>query len=435
VHSASASAAPRTSPQVEPEASAPPWPSRFWQSLRGFAAPSGEVLKGSAKSIVCEDRTLCRVLSEQAAGRDVAGRALSVVAISLHAHSRAENLPPPGPDECEPIEYWLVARSKAGVVEVDKLLELCNDGYGASGVGEDIVEVKPNRFSHTQSGGSSWRFSETQVRELSPRRVVSLETSGFWTIGPNRRQLSWNWETFSGSAQNYAPECAEGGPGPQHGEAEETRSSWIPIPVVDVEADYAASGWKQAELGACAAQVGADGTGFVAHGEHGGAADSHFKVVGLADGSFVLQVHDDHFVLSAKQKLHEDHLEVWAGNAPPRDFMAHCEEKLAEKPVQWGVRLADGAVFSGYGAPAVGRLQVEMASRDGAARLKIRLLDAASFVSFVYSDSDDGLRQKALIASSNLLFGNLRSLGETLRIHPEDAVCALSKQRLEPLLK
>lgn len=93
-----------------------------------------------------------------------------------------------------------------------------------------------------------------------------------------------------------------------------------------------------------------------------------------------------------------------------------------------------GAVFGGFGQPSADRVQVEWGGgeRDGSMRLKLRLLEAFSDITFVYSDSDDGAAQKALIATSSLVPGNIRSLGETLRIDPKNAVCRVREGRLEP---
>ncbi|MGC4086897.1 MAG: hypothetical protein QM756_03155 [Polyangiaceae bacterium] len=380
------------------------------------------------------------MVEEQPAGRDSDKRALSVVSISLGKKS-----PEPEAAEafgnCEPIEYWMVARSKLGIVETELLRELCNDGYGASGVGEDTIEVKPNQFSHQQYGGSAWRWSETQVLQLVPRRIIELGEFSNWNLGPNRTSSSWNWESFSGSAGAFTPLC---GPDEQplpdeDADAIEGKTfNWVLIPVVDVDTAYSTDGWKQVALGACAASVGGAPPQYLIHGERDGDADSRFSVVGLNDGSFVVEIHDDHWVLSAKRQLFEDHLELWLGDegGAGAGAGAHCDAKPTKKPEQWGISLRDGSVFSGYGAPAAERLQAELGPRDqGSVRLRVRPRDPVKGITFVYSDSDDGLKQKALLASSGLLFGNVRTLGATVRIVPSNATCGVREGRLEPILK
>jgi hypothetical protein len=147
-----------------------------------------------------------------------------------------------------------------------------------------------------------------------------------------------------------------------------------------------------------------------------------------------VEIRDDHFVLAAKRPAFEDHLEVWTGRAEPRSIEMLCEAEPVGKPKQWGVRVADGTVWSGSGSPGVERLQAELGSREGSVRLRLRLLDAAPFITFVYSDSDDGTSQKAPIATSSLAFARTRTFGETLRIDPKSATCRVRDGRLEPQL-
>ncbi len=46
------------------------------------------------------------------------------------------------------------------------------------------------------------------------------------------------------------------------------------------------------------------------------------------------------------------------------------------------------------GSPGVERLQAELGSGEGSVRMRLRLLDAAPFITFVYSDSDDGTSRR-----------------------------------------
>lgn len=418
------------------------WPSRQKLTGRGLIAPAGGALKGTPKTIVCEERQPCRVLEVQDAGQDEAGLHLQIVKLSLAAKSMDPSDPARITDGCEPIEYWLLARGKAGVQSAELLLELCNDGYGAAGIGSDDVTVGNNRFGHAQSGGSAWRWGETEVLQLSPRRILEQAQSGYWSASSNRWERSWSWERFSGNESHFSPRCQADGSIPNEPAEDDKPAAWLSLPVVETDAEFVREGWRRVHLGNCAARVvpdpaapTADHSGFVIHGEHGGYADSHFSVVGLRDGSFVVEIYDDRFVTRAKRVLFEDHLEVWSGNAEPINFSRHCEAKRAEKPVQWGVRLADGGVFSGYGAPAKERLQVEVGEGTGSIRLKLRLTQPEPLISFVYSDSDDGERQKALIATSDLAFGRVTALGQTLEIDPKDATCVVRNGRLEPVLK
>lgn len=441
-----ASAEPAASPSAAPSPSSPPaapkpqepaaeiWPPRLAALGPVRAHDNGEPLEGKPSALVCQGRKPCRILEVLEAGRDADGRTLEVLRVSLAERSRAPDDPARITDGCEPIEYWLVTRAARKTQSVERLLELCNDGYGAAGLGADGIELQPNRFRHDQSGGSAWRYSEHSTLQLSPRRYLELGSSGLWSAGPNRWSRQWSWETFSGSIEYFTPECEPNGEPPESTGGDPW--SWQLIPVVDVDPSFGAGAWKEAHLGACAASVGtAAEAGFVVHGEHGGATDSTMKVVGLPDGSFVLEITDDHLVLSAKRRIHEDHVEVWAGNAERPSYTDHCYPPVPERPVQWGVRLADGAVFQGFGAPAPERLQVELGSKQGSVRLRIRPVQDAPLLTFVYSDSDDGQTQKTLIATSRVQHGEILSLGTAQRIDPQAAVCELRAGALEPVLR
>jgi hypothetical protein len=442
----SASATAFKTEKSEPE-SARSQPSRIqttdgesWVGWPRFPKPgkrlplTGEKLAQQPERVVCQKRRPCRLLEKWDAGSDADGRHLQVVGISLGGASGNEK--EGGEEACEPIEYWLLAGGGKEVPFAEMLLEVCNDGYGASGVGEDVIEVAPNLFSHTRYGGSSWRWTESKTLQLSPLRVAALGNESDWSLGPNRQGWHWDWNAFVGTGYAYAPECdAEGNP-PEKWDDDLAVPSWVSVPVVHTPDAFQKTGWQTTSLGACAAVVGtrAD-AGFVVHGNHRGPEDSTMRVLGLKDGSFVVEITDDVLILQAKNRLHEDHIEIWSANGPGVDHMEHCEPKPEHKPEQWGVRLADGSVFAGFGAPATDRVQVELGPRKGGARLKIRLVDDRPLITFVYSDSDDAKTQGALIATSRLVFGDIRTLGRKHQIDPRGATCHLEAQTLVPVLK
>jgi hypothetical protein len=63
-------------------------------------------------------------------------------------------------DGCTNIEVWLLSDGTRGVAREKLLGEACNDGYGASGVGEDTFTFdEKGTFAHSRYGGSAWRWS------------------------------------------------------------------------------------------------------------------------------------------------------------------------------------------------------------------------------------------------------------------------------------
>ena len=78
-------------------------------------------------------------------------------------------------------EYWLVE----GTAKPHLLLKLCNDGYGAAGVGEDEITIGDNRFTHFQAGGSNDRWETTETIRLSPQTCCASTSCGFRGTDPD----------------------------------------------------------------------------------------------------------------------------------------------------------------------------------------------------------------------------------------------------------
>ncbi|MCA9569169.1 MAG: hypothetical protein KC656_15075, partial [Myxococcales bacterium] len=76
------------------------------------------------------------------------------------------------PGACNRHAWWMVDGAKTRPI-----LEVCNDGYGASGVGEDDVSVKDGVFTHSQYGGSAWRWTNSRSIALFPPAWVA--SSGY----------------------------------------------------------------------------------------------------------------------------------------------------------------------------------------------------------------------------------------------------------------
>jgi hypothetical protein len=251
---------------------------------------------------------------------------------------------------------------------------------------------------------------------------------------------SWSWTRFSGRGEVYSPPCDSNRNPPDFSEPSpdtaptEPGYAWFELPVVTLDSAIVGHDWRTTRLGRCALLV--DGTkdhGFVIHGTHRGPTDSVMRVVGSADGAFFIEIEDDTFTGPSDKWLFDDHLEIWVGKTKPIDYGNHCEEPRKERPRQWGVRIADGAVFAGYGNPDPAAIKVEMAT-NGPSKM-IKLVPPEGSITFVYSDSDDGKSQHAMISTSRLVFGNVLSLGAVKRILEGDAICRATDGVLEPVLR
>src|ERR1041385_1620534 len=133
----------------------------------------------------------CRMTRVEAAGESEAGVPLFVAELHLGLADKDKDAPAEGcrtdnGDNDGGVEYWLIEGEKPRL-----LLALCNDGYGAAGVGYDEVHVGPNRFTHLQDGGSNDRWENIDTISLSPQHTLRSEYCGFRGTDPNFGVYGW----------------------------------------------------------------------------------------------------------------------------------------------------------------------------------------------------------------------------------------------------
>lgn len=401
-------------------------------ALAGLALAAAAVAAASADP--CAGRSPCRVVETMKAGTDGEGRPLTVERVHAfelkHGHDDVE-LPAADADECKKAEYWLLGPDKP-----KKLVDICNDGYGAAMMGEDEVEVTPNQLKHSRTGGSAWLWHVETVLQLSPLTPESETRIDTDRNGPEMRETTWSWSQFAGSGRVAHTDCDADGNLPRVLDAPTHEARWVAIPRVSPPSGLLAGAWKKTDLGGCAVLVdGTNGEGFVLFGDQHGAADSSMKLL-LAGDTLLAEVHDDRIVTGASSWLGDDHLEVWiaAGDNSPR---ACVDAAKPEPVVQWGIRLSDGKVFPGFGDKdlmAVAPVTAERADGPGGSvRLKIKLtLGESDRITVVYSDVDDPLEQAKLTGTSELSFGKAWSLGLQQPVHADQAICVATKGRLDP---
>jgi hypothetical protein len=186
-----------------------------------------------------------------------------------------------------------------------------------------------------------------------------------------------------------------------------------PIPLMPLSRAFQARSWKTTGLGTCATLVDGVTAGFTIHGGKGSADDASMRVVWAQDGGdLFVEVDDDRLVGPGTSWVTDDHLELWLG----QDFPGGCPD--AAQARQWGIRVTDGRVFPAFGNPDTNP-KVEIARAGNKVRVKISLPPAdrerqklvEPRVTLVYSDSDDGVSQERLIATSTLQHGKGWSLG------------------------
>ena len=310
-----------------------------------------------------------------------------------------------------------------------QLTKQCDGDHSEVSAGVDVEARTFTYGGHSMYTNDQW-IDET-VLGLDPLRVVAFSRS---TNGRGQsHEEKWNWETFAGDVElgvNYCQGKAPWSDGgtPPDSDMPDLVTAALRIPRVTLPAAFLADGWRTTRLGRCAARVDGE-KGFTIHGAKGAAADSSMSVLFSAHDAVFVEIGDDRFVSGGKSWVSDDHLEIWTTtrNDP-------CVDPKESTPaVQWGVRVLDGAVFPGFGNPAVVP-RVEVHRAGNVVRLKLDLegaIGASASLTIVYSDSDDGRHQKRLIATSELSYGKWWTFGEAPAAQ-DGASCIVSKGVLEP---
>jgi len=391
------------------------------------------------------DRAPCHAAEWFSGGTDSAGRELVVVKLALFdGPGVGDDIERKQAGACDHYEYWLVPLAGGRAVEPRLLLGVCNDGYGAAGVGEDLVEVSQNTFKHSQEGGSAWRWSETVSVSLSPLRVRALESNSFWTLDAHFRSTRFDWETFRGREAWYTPYCKADG----SMDAEPLDSDDVSIggdlesppsyayaselvPVVTLDPKFVEAPGSVA-LGACALTLDAGKTtGFVLEGTAGEASDASLSIVAHPDGKRVfIEVRDDVLTLRPAQRF--DRLELWSSEGKGGREESHCVAPSQAQISAFDIDMT-GRVDRKRGQGRAPKVSVVDAG-SGVRRFVLSWQKPTERFTLVYADSDDGTATERRFATSMLRPDNPDSFGTRRFIAAKEATCTVQAGRLEPVL-
>jgi hypothetical protein len=345
--------------------------------------------------------------------------------------------------DCERYRWDLVAE-KGGKIAWRQPLEIdhwCRSSFGVGG-GEDEMsaDAAARTFTFSSQNGSSWRAEETVTLGIDPLRVVETSSRSWWTAGEDDRRVTWSWQAFSGDASASVSFCRTPDAGSPAEEADAARddrnepvatSDEVIIPMVTLPAAFVKADWPTTALGACAAHVDGTEHGFTIHGPaRGNSGDSEMWVVMSSDGVLFVEVIDHRLVPSAKSWVKADHLELWTRVKDTNPSSGCFQPDPDDRALQWGIGLG-GQVYKGHGAPA-DNPTVRVARTERGARFRIALPNEGRGLTVVYSDSDDGARQKRLIASSRLTFGRTWTIGAVTPIARQRATCVVDGAQLRP---
>lgn len=390
-------------------------------------AAAADLSAGEQKAI-CEDRPSCRILGVTDAGKGENGEPLRIADILLGIEDIPAYFPEDGCRSTEETldsekldggrEIWLLA----GTARPVKLLPLCNDGYGAAMVGYDEIIVGENRLTHTQSGGSAWRWDTSKTFRLSPLALVEETDCSYHNAAPNTAELTIV-DRMTLEARAYAP-----APRADWSEAEigcpaitaDFDKPLQPQPAPDVVAGFAVPVPFDADplplpddttLGSCGLRLSTDGAnGFLIHGDPAPAAEAaELRVIAETPKSLLIQIRDPLAEAAQKAALglswtKEPHVEIWTaseGEILEGDDMQGPERIYA----QIGINLA-GEVNIGTGKPAYLPKVATWPGKDEQGRavtvLRVSWEDDAALLyglGVVYAQAEGG-KQRRLIASA-----------------------------------
>lgn len=384
---------------------------------------SAQVSPEAAKRL-CGDRPTCSVVANTAADERSKRRKISVVELAIRKTAAGVGA------RCRPYirEFWIVAGSGAGAT-TKRLMTLCNDGYGAAGVGEDEVSVTPNRIIYTKRGGSNWRWIVTRQIQLVPAQILAERHCSFWTAAPGFSIDQWSWRKFSGlTILRYQPAKATDKDvlGCEAGQA---THQYLNIPSLTGATGIPASG--AVTVGTCGIVLREDGrSGFTIYGDPSGdnGAVSRLLLVGNRE---LLVTTEMPAMTGGENWIHSDHLEIWQAG-----IMSISRDNLTSEPlVQFGVQLSNGKVFAGYGKPkalptVIARRQSTLANGRIRVDLRLRLPRDANAISVILSRAVKG-QQARMVATSPVKFGEVESLGGIFTVSNNAARCAIRNGRLD----
>ncbi len=384
---------------------------------------------------MCKDRKPCTLVKITPAGADAQGRALSVVELNL-GKKNPEN---DGGDErfnCRPYmrEFWVRV---AGVNEPRRILSLCNDGYGASGVGEDDISIRPNRMTHGQQGGSAWRWNGGKTIQLSPLRVLSETSCSYHNVNIGYTATTWDWQRLAGAVRWFPQACkdgdkrAVGNARPDWCDIGKATHRHAPIP----RFDGALAAGTQAHLGSCASAFDESGpNGYVIFGTPR-PVGADFRVLMISGNDLIVTVTDTAFVTGGASWLNDDHVELWLGQ--DHSGLSCNETKI--KLAQWAIGL-DGKVHRGAGDSASPPEVVTRSARTVGGRQQVTLhlrlpkleedQDHLRAVTVVYSKSEGG-KQARLTATSPIKRGDDNTLSSIYKIDAKAMRCAVKDGQLD----
>jgi hypothetical protein len=415
--------------------------------------------------LICK-RPRCCVTRAMPAGTGGDGTRYTVVRVDLHPSRRRCPAPQTGNQQdtvdpvaikaneageldetqCERYRWDLIAESGEKVRWRQPLAidQWCSSSYGMGGGDNGLsADAAARTITFSREDGSNWRGDETVTLGVDPLRIARISHRSWWTMGTDERRLEWSWDAFSGEESTSTAFCRDAGqsdagfPPQAAGAHTDDRDEPVAdrdeviVPEVVLPAAFVKDGWATLPFRSCAAHVDGKDDGFTIHGPaRGDSADSEMWVVMSSGGVLFVEASDDRWVAAAKSWVKADHLELWRAIGEPAHPSGCFQPDPNARALQWAVGL-DGQVYNAHGSPSAAPT-VRVARGEHSARFRIVLPDEGKGLTVVYSDSDDGVRQKRLIATSRFQFGRPWTVGGATPVGPGRATCVVDGASLRP---
>jgi hypothetical protein len=292
------------------------------------AALAAASIAPAQKTAICGKRATCAVTALHKAG------AASVAELHFGLKDKPGDAPDDGcikninsEKKDGGTEYWLLGAKPL------LLLALCNDGYGAAGMGEDTVTFGGNRMVHHQEGGSAWRWTTDETFSLSPLKILSTQSCSYNDLGSdsgtetladevNFRIVDVAKNPAAHWGDNDGVGCPETNPAmfasPKPFPAPKLVTAF-PIPTPHNGAESLANIASGTTVGSCSLPLSTDGkSGFVTFGSAAGPSEAaELRVVSPDAKSVIVQIYDPAVASAAKGAswIGGAHIEVWGGGS------------------------------------------------------------------------------------------------------------------------
>ena len=377
------------------------------------------------KAQLCRGRVPCEIAKTYNASPTVKGVQVRIIELNL-----GKKNPEEGGRDCRPFrrEFWRVV-GPANRVGAIRLMILCNDGYGAAGVGEDSIAVSGNRLVHHQYGGSAWRWDVKRAISINPIRVLSRETCSFHNISPGFDLTRWDWMSFSGEQiMMFRPDKATDEM--EMGCAPKQATHRFPLtPRLGGRAARGVAGGPA--LGSCALEVRADASrGFVVRGRPAAkGAGPRLRVLAIGKRTLLVTV-DAKTFRAGRGWRDSDHVQVWQAG-----FMSLDPVMLRDKPMRmFAIRASDGKAFLGHGVtkarPDVEAHKVVKGPAGMTLQMRLTLPREVHSLTVAFGEAGKGGIAR-LTATSRLVAGNPLTLGATFDVPDGGAFCVVRNGRLD----